>query len=249
MIPKIIHYVWVGGAELNEQAKKCIESWKQHCPDYEIKQWDENNFDVNSNQYCKEAYEAKKWAFVSDYIRIKALQEYGGIYMDTDVELLRPLDDFLDKPAFIGFESKYTLCTAVIGCEKGNRWMNAIVDKYEAPDKHFIDETGEIDYTPNVELISEVTNDIYKTSIKNGCSQFNDLHLYSSDYFSPIKYSSKKLKKTENTYAIHWYLGSWKPELSFFKKCKNWVKGFIIKIVGKNNIRKLKKKFKRKQDG
>ena len=100
-----------------------------------------------------------------------------------------------------------------------------------------------------LKLISEVTNDIYKTSIKNGCSQFNDLHLYSSDYFSPIKYSSKKLKKTENTYAIHWYLGSWKPELSFFKKCKNWVKGFIIKIVGKNNIRKLKKKFKRKQDG
>lgn len=109
MIPKIIHYIWFGGNPLPELAVKCIESWKKYCPDYEIMIWDERNFDVSVCAYTKEAYDAKKWAFVSDYVRLKALYEYGGIYMDTDVELVKSLDGFLHEKAFSGFETKESM--------------------------------------------------------------------------------------------------------------------------------------------
>lgn len=114
-IPKIIHYIWVGGREKSDLAKKCIESWKKFCPDYKIKEWNETNFDMEQNLYLKQAYQAKKFAFVSDYMRLKVLFDYGGIYMDTDVELTKPLDEFLVHRAFSGFENKVWMPTAVMG--------------------------------------------------------------------------------------------------------------------------------------
>lgn len=104
MIPKIIHYCWFGGNPLPELAVKCIESWKKYCPDYEIKRWDESNFDLKCCDYVKEAYQAKKWAFVSDYVRFKVLYDEGGLYFDTDVELIKPIDDILARGPFMGVE-------------------------------------------------------------------------------------------------------------------------------------------------
>lgn len=120
MIPKSIHYCWFGGSPLPDDVKKYIESWKRFCPDYEIRQWNEYNFDVNENQYCSEAYRAKKWAFVSDYARLKILYDNGGIYMDTDVEVVRSLDPLLQYRAFSGFESEHAISTGAMGSIKKN---------------------------------------------------------------------------------------------------------------------------------
>ena len=121
MIPKKIHYCWFGKNPLPEQTKQYIETWKKYCHDYEIIEWNEDNFDINQNQYCKEAYEAKKWAFVSDYVRLKVLYDNGGIYMDTDIEVIKPLDDLLQYNWFAGFEAEDRIQTGVIGAERKYR--------------------------------------------------------------------------------------------------------------------------------
>ena len=123
MIPKIIHYCWFGGNELPEESKRYIESWKRYCPDYQIIKWSEENFDVNSVPYTKEAYEEKKWAFITDYVRLKVLYESGGIYMDTDVEVIKPLDDLLTEPGFSGFELPDKVLLGIMACEKENKFI------------------------------------------------------------------------------------------------------------------------------
>ena len=130
MIPKKIHYIWFGKGEKNDRIKHCIESWKKYLPDYEIIEWNEDNFDVNYNEFTKKAYEEKKWAYVSDVARLWILYNEGGIYMDTDVEVYKPLDEFLDNKGFTGFESVPHLSTATIGAEKGNPFIKLILDYY-----------------------------------------------------------------------------------------------------------------------
>lgn len=130
MIPKIIHCAWFGGKEKPEVVKKCIKSWKEHMPDYEIKEWNESNFDVNMFEYSKEAYNNKVWGFVADPIRIWALYNYGGIYLDTDVEVYKSFDDLLDNKFFIGFEQPHYFGNATIGAEKGNELLKEILDEY-----------------------------------------------------------------------------------------------------------------------
>ena len=127
MIPKIIHYCWVGRNPLPENTKKYIETWKYFCPDYEIIEWNEDNFDINSNQYAAEAYAAKKWAFVSDYMRLSVLYKYGGIYLDTDMELIKKLDVFLKHHAFTAFESRELISAGIIGAEKDSKWIKHIL--------------------------------------------------------------------------------------------------------------------------
>lgn len=122
MIPKKIHYCWFGKGKMPELALKCIESWRVNLPDYELKEWNENSFDINSNFYVKEAYESRKFAFVTDYVRLYALYTEGGIYMDTDVEVLKNLDPFLDLPAFSGFEDNVHIPTGIMAAEKGSVW-------------------------------------------------------------------------------------------------------------------------------
>lgn len=136
MIPKKIHYCWFGGNPLPESAKKYIGTWKKYCPDYEIIEWNENNFDVTQNQYCKEAYEAKKWAFVSDYARLKVLYDFGGIYMDTDVEVVKPLDDLLQYNWFSGFESEKRIQTGTMGAGFNSTIIKIFLDDYK--NRHFI---------------------------------------------------------------------------------------------------------------
>ena len=130
MIPKIIHYCWFGGNPLSDLAQKCIDSWKKYCPDYEIKEWNESNFDLNSCDYVREAYQAKKWAFVTDYVRLYAMVTEGGIYMDTDVEVIRPLDSFLSNRAFSGFEDETNIPTGIMACEKGFPLFEELLEEY-----------------------------------------------------------------------------------------------------------------------
>ena len=152
MIPKTIHYIWFGGNALPEEAKRCIESWRRHCPDYKIICWDESNFDLSCNEYVEEAYQAKKWAFVSDYVRLWVLVTYGGIYMDTDVEVLKSLDPFLGHKAFSGFESPDAIPTGIMACEKGFSLFKELLDDYD--DRHFLRKDGSYDLNTNVVAIT-----------------------------------------------------------------------------------------------
>lgn len=244
MIPKVIHYIWVGGNPLTPLAEKCIESWKKYCPDYEIKRWDESNFDINQNQYCKEAYECKKWAFVSDYIRLKVLHDEGGIYMDTDVEVIKPLDVFLTKSAFSGFENDTMIPTGIIAAEKGNKWIGNLLKDYK--DRHFLKKDGSMDLTTNVVLITENTKKQYPNLLLNNTYQeFESVTFYTKDVFCPIDATINQLIKTENTHTIHWFAGSWVEPPKGFKKFTFIIKKFIKRLMGEENYNKLRIKVKK----
>ena len=234
MIPKIIHYIWFGGNPLPEDAIKCIESWKKYCPDYEIKEWNESNFDLNSCSYIKEAYQAKKWAFVSDYARLYVLYKYGGIYMDTDVEVIKPLDRFLKLKAFSGFENERDIPTGIMACEKSHPLFEELLSEYDHI--HFIDENGNYDLTTNVTRIT-------KTCVKKGLVRNNrrqtiaDFTLFPKDVFCPLNSQTGILEKTKYTHTIHWFSGSWKSqkEKEIHSKSiliQKKIPGFMGKIIG-----------------
>lgn len=209
MIPKIIHYVWFGGKPLGEKELACIASWKKYCPDYEIKRWDEDNFDLDINSYCKEAYAAKKWAFVSDYVRLWVLVNNGGVYMDTDVEVTKPLDSFLELEAFSGFESDGDIPTGIMGCRKGFPLFQALLDDYET--RRFLKLDGSFNMTTNVVYITEAC--LEKGLIRNGQLQTVDgFTLYPKDWFCPKSHETGRIFITENTHAIHHFAGSWENE-------------------------------------
>jgi len=223
MIPRVIHYVWIGRNPLPVLAENCIESWKKFCPDYAIKKWDETNFDVFSNRYCKEAYEAKKFAFVSDYIRLYALVNCGGVYMDTDVELVKPIDDYLVHQAFSGFENEKSIPTGIMACEKGFPLFHDLLSDYG--DRCFILPDGKQNLTTNVSFITEAC--LRRGLVLNNSLQTIDgLTLYPNDVFCPKNFIDGKYNTTENTVAIHHFAGSWHSEeqqrnSKFFKQIYN----------------------------
>lgn len=153
-IPKTVHYCWFGGKEKPELTNMCISSWKKHLPDYEIIEWNENNFDINMNNFVKEAYEAKKFAFVSDYVRAYVLYNYGGIYLDTDVEVIKPLDQFLDHNVFTGCESDKYCVTGTIGSTKNHELIKSLLEYYD--NKKFRLDNNEYNNTPNTVIITEI---------------------------------------------------------------------------------------------
>ncbi|NDV84917.1 glycosyltransferase family 32 protein [Bacteroides sp. 51] len=232
MIPKIIHYCWFGGKELPQLAKKCIESWKIYLPDYEIKEWNEENFDINQNEYVKEAYEAKKFAFVTDFVRLFALYNEGGIYMDTDVEVLRNLDVFLNLNAFSGFEDETMIPTGIMGSEKKGNWVKENLDYYY--DRHFLTEDGTFDLTTNVVTITNLM-------LKHGLYQNNTYQdfvnfftIYPKDYFCPKSYIDGKIYLTENTYCIHHFASSWlSPKDRIINKIARKIGSRERRILGK----------------
>ena len=185
MIPKIIHYCWFGGKALSEDAKRYIESWHKFCPDYLIIEWNETNFNVSDVPYVKEAYDKKKWAFVSDYVRLYALKNYGGIYLDTDVEVIKSLNPLLKNRAFIGAESKYSVCTAVIGAEKNAKFIDELIRLYE--NIHFVSER-KIDMTPNSQRIFKYLETRYQYKDSDMPIHWDICTLYPKDYFSPINF-------------------------------------------------------------
>ena len=208
MIPKIIHYCWFGRNPLPAQAKKCISSWRKYCPDYQIIEWNEDNFDVNANLYTRQAYENRKWAFVTDVVRLHALAEYGGIYMDTDVEVIKPLDHFITEKGFSGFEDEEKIPTGIMAAEKDHPLIRKLLAYYE--DRPFV-VNGEPDLTTNVEIITGmllkegfVGNDRYQV--------IDDFAFYPHDVFCPKEIGSMKIHLTPNSHTIHHFAGSWMPE-------------------------------------
>lgn len=216
-IPKIIHFIWMGEGKKNSLIKKCIKSWNRFLPDYKIITWNEKKFDINSNNYVKQAYENKKWAFVSDYVRLYAIYNFGGIYLDTDVEILKPIDIFLEHSAFSGFESKDSIQTGIMGGIKGHIWYKDLLDYYD--NKQFVDKNGNLDVTTNVTTITDITYNNYNL-LKNNQYQIlkEDIHIYPSEYFCPINPMNGYKNITSNTYAIHHFNGSWRPQKERFKK-------------------------------
>ena len=208
MMHKTIHYCWFGGNPKSELILKCMESWKKVCPDFEIVEWNESNFDVSCCRYVKEAYEAKKWAFVSDYARFWILYHFGGIYVDTDVELIKPLEDLPDT--FVGFEDKHTVASGLIrGACKGDSFCKQMLDSYEKDS--FLLEDGSINKTTvcmrETALLKE------QGLIPNGTlQQIGETTVYPSEYFSPKNYITGEMKLTSNTVSIHHYDSSWYSE-------------------------------------
>jgi len=218
IIPKKIHYCWFGGKPLPDSAKKYIETWKHYCPDYEIVEWNESNFNISINPYVKEAYAAGKWAFITDYVRLFVLYTYGGIYMDTDVEVIKNIDIFLQHPAFSGFESSNYIPTGIIGATKNNRWIEYLLSYYN--DRHFRNSDNSLDLTSNVVTITKMTKEKYGITLDNTFQSIEGLFaLYPFEYFCPKDYKTGIINTTSNTYAIHHFAGSWCDPESM--KCKS----------------------------
>ena len=228
MIPKVIHYCWFGGKPLPKDAERCIESWKKFMPNYKIIQWDEGNFDVDSIPYTREAYNAKKYAFVSDYARFWIMFHYGGIYFDTDVEVIKPIEDIITNGNFLGVEQqdagRITINPGLgFGMEKNVIIISDLMKIYQ--NSHFICE-GSIVKAKN---IVEITTDYL---LKNGLVNTNKVQLccgctiYPKDYFCPIDYNTRELKITANTRTIHHYAESWIP-------LSTKIKNTIARICGK----------------
>lgn len=209
MISKVIHYCWFGKGTMPELTLRCIESWQKHLPDYEIVEWNEENFDVNMYRFSSEAYKEKKYAFVADVCRLYALKNMGGIYLDTDVEFLRPLDEaMLRDVAFTGFEDNLLLSSAIMGSEKNGSWINDLLSYYD--NRSFYLKDGGFDVNPNTEIITHFMKTHKNVQIDNRFQKIEGYcTIYPSEYFCPKKWKTLEIKQTENTYCIHHFAGSW----------------------------------------
>lgn len=212
MIPKTIHYCWFGGNPKPKSMLHCIQSWKKFCPDYEIVEWNESNFDVAMNDYVGEAYRAGKWAFVSDYARLWIIYSYGGIYLDTDVEIVKPLDDLLSNEAFFGFEDDSSIATGLgFGAERGNPVVGCMLRDYEGT--HFLLPDGSYDKTTcPIRNTNSIVHLLPNNRKANEVTVLKNATLYPPEYFCPLSSDGKKKRMTDNTYSIHWYDASWLSE-------------------------------------
>lgn len=238
MIPKTIHYCWFGRSEMPQVVLDCIASWHKHMPDWEYKIWNEDNFDVNAIPYTAEAYAAGKYAFVSDVARLKALNEEGGVYLDTDIMIFKTLDPLLNYRAFAGFEGckRVLVATCILGSEPHTEWLEEQLSYYFG--RHFILPNGSQDLTTNVLFMTtRMSENGFK---QNGEEQdYKDLHVFPVDYFSP-RHTTGEYIKTQNTYCDHLGMGSWTNRNGLVNK--------LARIIGQHNITRLIK-LKRKLIG
>lgn len=212
MIPKKIHYCWFGRAEKPKLVKKCIESWQMYCPDYEIIEWNEDNFDVSINDYTKMCYENGKWAFLSDYARLLIIYENGGIYFDTDVEVIKSVDPLLQHGAFFGFENNEFVATGLgFGAEKGHTVIKKMLEEYHP----LMDGMSGVEMCPklNTQALSKMGLE------KNGCYQVlaDNTIIYPIDFFNPLDDATGVLNITDNTYSINHYGKTWMDKKTIFR--------------------------------
>ena len=207
MIPKKIHYCWFSGKPIPKEFQKYIETWKKHCPDYEIIRWDESNYDISKNEYMKAAYREKRWGFVPDYARFDIIYREGGIYLDTDVELVKSFDELLDNPCFLGFETERDINAGLgFGAEQGNEVIRQLRDMYDKIS--FYRKDGSLNLTPSPKYISEKLESL-GIQRKNQYQELENVTVYPRDYFGAKDYYTEKINRTENTYSIHHFSCTW----------------------------------------
>lgn len=231
MIPKIIHYCWFGRKDIPDRLQKCIKSWEKHLTDYKFICWNEDDFDINSTIWTKEAYQAKKYAFVSDYVRLLALEKYGGIYLDTDVFLKQPLDSFLHYKAFTGFEKENAITSAVIGCEPHFPLIQEFLSFYDG--KHFLGEDGSLNNEANVVMMTNILLK-YGLQLDDTEQSIEEMRIFPCAYFCPLDFYHND-HSTEQTVAIHYFDASWLDEDTkkmIEKERTPWHKA-IVKVMGK----------------
>lgn len=256
MIPKKIHYCWFGGGKKSELIERCIDSWKKYCPDCEIIEWNESNYDITKNQYMYQAYKAKRWGFVPDYARLDIIYNHGGIYLDTDVELIKNIDKLFELDGFMGFEQNmdangfFPVNTGQgFGAKPGNDLIKQMRDLYN--DLSFYEDDGKLNLQPSP---------YYNTLVlkKNGLVPDNtkqtvaDITVFSSEYMCPINWKNQKCIKTENTFSIHHFNGSWLSDEEKKKRKQERTVDFIVhipnmimkKILGANRYEQLKNRVK-----
>ena len=208
MIPKKIHYCWFGGNPLPPLAEKCMASWERYCPDYQIIRWDESNYDCSKHPYMRKAYARKKFAFVADYARMDIVYNHGGIYLDTDVELLKNLDDFLDNDFYIGFEkSEYINSGLGLGATQGHAVLKDFLDKYDS-----VVLTEDFSFTPCPMLESKILQDKYNLKNDTGDIQYltDDITIYPQEFFCPLDEDNNG-SISKNTVSIHHFSATWVP--------------------------------------
>ena len=231
MIPKIIHFCWFGGKELPKDVTMCIESWKKHCPDYEIKRWDENNFDIHCHPFIEAAYKEKCWAFVSDYARLKVIYDNGGIYLDTDVELIKSLDEVLKNECYFGVQQSDRQIASGLGfgAVAGHLGLKKMMEVYD-----------EIEFSK--ENVTEIACPILNTRVmeklgykySDNIVTFSEITIYPPEYFDPYGIGKTKDLLNEHTISIHHYSATWTP-------WKLRVKRKMVRMIGQNNTRRIKK--------
>jgi len=235
-IPKIVHYCWFGRGQKPKIVRKCIASWKKRLPDYTFMEWTEDQFDVHSSAYVQEAYTSRKFAFVSDVARLHALYSHGGIYMDTDVEVLQPLDRFLSHEAFSGFEDEVFLQSGTMGAVPGHPWIKELLDYYG--NKSFIKADGSYDTTTNTMVISRIC-ERHGLQMNGRYQQLsNGVAFYPRTYFSPYDYINGGNYLSEESYTIHHFAQSWLP---FRVRLRGKLKKAASRVIGNDNMMKIRK--------
>ncbi|MCI8955862.1 MAG: glycosyl transferase [Eubacterium sp.] len=253
-MPKVIHYCWFGRGEMPDKEKMCIKTWKKYFPEYELRLWNEDNFDYKQCSFAKQAYENKKYAFVSDYARAKVLYEYGGIYLDTDVQVLKPFPVSVAESGFMGFERRAFLGTAVIASKPNNKNIKKLLEYYENHD--FVQKDGSFDNIANVSILTDIMRD--KGLILGGEKQQVDgFDIFNREIFYPKKLSDTEFRITEETCAIHMCSNSWLSErerkrgnnkiwIEVIRPTLRMLRSLGIKMIGKERIRKIEIKLRNK---
>lgn len=235
MIPKVIHYCWFGSKKIPKLEKKCIRSWHKHCPDYKIILWNESNFNIEQFMWTKEAYEAKKYAFVADFVRLYVLTQFGGIYLDTDIQIIKSLDSLLQLRGFTGFESEKLINAGIMGGEANNFFLKTFLNFY--CNMHFANEDGSLN---TISIPSIITSICLKNGfvINNSYQNIEGFAIFPNDFFYPKDFRTGFINISKNTYSIHHYTASWFTKKQKKQLKKSWKKAkqkrLLIKLFGIN---------------
>lgn len=243
---KLIHYCWFGSKEIPESDKKCIESWNKYLPDYKIMLWNEKSFNIDAHPFAKQAYEAKKYAFVSDYVRVYALYMYGGIYFDTDYLLIKDINPIIETGAILGCENSHFVGTAIMIAEKGNWLMKEMIDYYDSVD--FQMQNGDINAIPNTMILTDILEN--KGFVRGKSWSCDDVKVYERSVFFPKKLEENKFDIRDETVGIHYFNGSWWSEKErkrsnskiynkLVRPLLRGVKKFLRVVIGKSYARNI----------